>query len=359
VYVHPDFLGSVRMLTGEKTVTSTAPALECYDYLPFGRLLNSGDDARNTGCYPASPDTQITSRLPQKFTGEERDPETRLDYFGARYMSAAEGRFLSADPPLIDQDPSDPQSWNLYTYARNNPLIFIDPTGQDCIYSDEFELNGTVSVAPGDCRRKHGLQVNGSIEVDSISYNPNTKLLQYGFTNENGIGFGYLGLERQRGDELDVKGLAFIANMDARVDASNKMLAGFPTVSLAGTATVAGVPYIAANSIGWGYAWIGGGTGVVLGPWRAAAGSLNYVQTARAIGANAYNVPTWLWQGLNYFGESWTANRAFLQMSIWRGQQFFMSAETESATGTFARELQYLISKGIRPNQWIRVMGPF
>src|SRR5262249_34690484 len=173
---------------------------------------------------PASPDTQITSRLPQKFTGEERDPETRLDYFGARYMSAAQGRFLTPDPPLIDQDPSDPQSWNLYAYVRNNPLIYIDPTGQDCIYSDDFDSTGAISVAPGECRRKHGLQVNGTLDLDSISYNPNTKLLQYGYNNENGIGFGYLGLERQRGDELDSKGLAFITGMAAHVDASNEAI---------------------------------------------------------------------------------------------------------------------------------------
>ena len=68
--------------------------------------------------------------LPAKFTGKERDAETELDYFGARYMSAAMGRFTSADQPFIDQHPEDPQSWNLYAYGRNNPFSFVDPTGQ-------------------------------------------------------------------------------------------------------------------------------------------------------------------------------------------------------------------------------------
>ncbi len=56
-------------------------------------------------------------------------PKTGLDYFGARYYSSAQGRFTSPDVPLIAQRPGDPQSWNLYAYVRNNPLIYIDSTG--------------------------------------------------------------------------------------------------------------------------------------------------------------------------------------------------------------------------------------
>ena len=63
-------------------------------------------------------------------SGKERDAETGLDYFGARYYSGAQGRFSSPDKPLLDQHIEDPQSWNLYAYARNNPLIYIDPTGE-------------------------------------------------------------------------------------------------------------------------------------------------------------------------------------------------------------------------------------
>jgi RHS repeat-associated protein len=67
----------------------------------------------------------------ERFTGKERDAETGLDYFGARYMSAAQGRFTSPDPFLGSGRPEDPQSWNRYAYARNNPLVYIDPTGLD------------------------------------------------------------------------------------------------------------------------------------------------------------------------------------------------------------------------------------
>jgi len=63
-------------------------------------------------------------------TGKERDNESGLDFFGARYYWNSAGRFTSPDVPLLDQTPEDPQSWNLYTYARNNPLVFVDPTGE-------------------------------------------------------------------------------------------------------------------------------------------------------------------------------------------------------------------------------------
>ena len=64
-----------------------------------------------------------------QFTSKERDAETGLDYFGSRYMSSAQGRFTSPDAPFADQHPGNPQSWNLYAYALNNPLRFVDTDG--------------------------------------------------------------------------------------------------------------------------------------------------------------------------------------------------------------------------------------
>jgi RHS repeat-associated protein len=62
-------------------------------------------------------------------SGKERDAETGLDYFGARYYSGAQGRFISADPLLNSGRPDIPQSWNRYSYTLNNPLKYIDPDG--------------------------------------------------------------------------------------------------------------------------------------------------------------------------------------------------------------------------------------
>ncbi|MGH9783423.1 MAG: RHS repeat-associated core domain-containing protein [Terriglobia bacterium] len=86
-------------------------------------LANTQNGRGSTPCYSAE------TGLKQKFTGKERDPESRLDYFGARYFSWAQGRFTSPDEPLVDQGPEDPQSWNLYAYTRNNPLAFVDTNG--------------------------------------------------------------------------------------------------------------------------------------------------------------------------------------------------------------------------------------
>ncbi len=66
-----------------------------------------------------------------KFTGKERDSESSNDYFGARYYGSTSGRFMSADDGS-DQGAADPQSWNLYSYVRNNPLSRTDPDGHLC-----------------------------------------------------------------------------------------------------------------------------------------------------------------------------------------------------------------------------------
>jgi RHS repeat-associated protein len=63
-------------------------------------------------------------------TLKERDNETGLDYFLARYYSSTQGRFTSPDDFLNDTRVHDPASWNLYVYVRNNPLKLVDPTGE-------------------------------------------------------------------------------------------------------------------------------------------------------------------------------------------------------------------------------------
>jgi RHS repeat-associated protein len=81
------------------------------------------------------------------FTGKERDTESGNDYFGARYYATSMGRFLSPDPSVLDNaDLTNPQSLNLYAYALNNPLKYVDPTGLDqCVWDD-----GTTDDRPED-----------------------------------------------------------------------------------------------------------------------------------------------------------------------------------------------------------------
>ncbi len=112
--------------------------------------------------------------------------ETGLDYFGARYFSGAQGRFTSPDKPLVDQYPEDPQSWNLYSYVRNNPLVNIDPTGEDCVYTNDYNSDGTVTVERGNCSQKGGTFIDGTIDTKSLTVRNGS--LEFGYTDANGAG---------------------------------------------------------------------------------------------------------------------------------------------------------------------------
>lgn len=79
-------------------------------------------------------------------SGKERDAETGLDYFGARYFSGAQGRFTTPDPLGASGKASNPQTWNRYAYALNNPLKFVDPDGLEVPDSCVKDANCTIVI---------------------------------------------------------------------------------------------------------------------------------------------------------------------------------------------------------------------
>ena len=86
---HLDTLGSVRVVTdqsGQIVKDSQGQEVRRHDFLPFGEE------------WPAA-----TTREKKLFTGQEHDPETGLDYFGARYYHAQLGRFTDSRPGPNDQ----------------------------------------------------------------------------------------------------------------------------------------------------------------------------------------------------------------------------------------------------------------
>jgi RHS repeat-associated protein len=109
---------------------------------PYGEELGSGVGGRGS-LYPPPAYPSITPDvISQKLTGKERDAETGLDYFGARYMSSAQGRFTSPDP--AGPDLTNPQTLNKYRYALNNPLRYVDRNG---LYEEDVHRGLTFALA--------------------------------------------------------------------------------------------------------------------------------------------------------------------------------------------------------------------
>ncbi len=87
-----------------------------------------------------------------KYTGKERDAESGLDYFGARYYGSALGRWTSPDwsakpEPVPYADLGNPQSLNQYSYVLNNPLGRADADGH-CPAEDQCsKITVTAQVA--------------------------------------------------------------------------------------------------------------------------------------------------------------------------------------------------------------------
>jgi len=95
---------------------------------------------------------RIGDPLP-RFPGKERDTDNgvNLDFFHARYHGSAQGRFLSPDPlGIMVADPTNPQSWNMYAYVQNSPLINIDPSGTTCLDSNGNVTNPDDPKGVGD-----------------------------------------------------------------------------------------------------------------------------------------------------------------------------------------------------------------
>jgi RHS repeat-associated protein len=136
-----DPLGTKRV---QVSGTGTAE-LNCVS-LPFG---NNIGNTRVADCLPVA-SSSAPDAVEVHFTGKERDTESGNDNFGARYFGSSTGRFISPDSQVGTL--TNPQTLNRYAYVLNNPLIFIDPTGHDCVYGSELDIDGNPTVIPGDCR---------------------------------------------------------------------------------------------------------------------------------------------------------------------------------------------------------------
>jgi RHS repeat-associated protein len=124
-YYALDAVGSVRVV-----FDASGNIVGRMDYAPFGGELSGG------------------TKLPdQRFAGLFRDGEAGLDYAQARSYQVRTGRFNAPDPMYAGM--FDPQGWNRYAYALNNPLRFVDRSG--------LNSASATSLAPGSCPAEYSL----------------------------------------------------------------------------------------------------------------------------------------------------------------------------------------------------------
>ncbi|MEN3327068.1 MAG: hypothetical protein V7638_1875, partial [Acidobacteriota bacterium] len=154
----PDHLGTPRIILDQ---TGSFANVKRHDYLPFGEELPA-----DTGGRKAAMGYVGGNDIRQQFTKKERDFETGLDYFLARYYSSNQGRFISPDDfsggpdevfsfasqassnPTFYSDLTNPQSLNKYQYSYNSPLKYVDPDGHDALYVVNKDTGQTTIVIP-------------------------------------------------------------------------------------------------------------------------------------------------------------------------------------------------------------------
>jgi RHS repeat-associated protein len=122
-YYYSDHLGSASLISDYK-----GDEYQRIEYTPYGETWV--EKTQNTGL----------EYLPYKFTGQMKDEETGNYYIGARYLHPQTCRWLSCDPALSEYMAGtytgcggayNSVNLNLYHYAGNNPITFVDPDGRE------------------------------------------------------------------------------------------------------------------------------------------------------------------------------------------------------------------------------------
>ncbi|HEX5055193.1 MAG TPA: fibronectin type III domain-containing protein [Gammaproteobacteria bacterium] len=121
-YYHRDHLGSVIAITGD---TGSVEETRLLSFDAWGKRRNA--DWSEGGDAPVDQYTREGMRGNLAYTGHEAIPEVGLIHMNGRVYDPELGVFLSADPHVQSSD--DAQSYNRYSYVRNNPLRYTDPSG--------------------------------------------------------------------------------------------------------------------------------------------------------------------------------------------------------------------------------------
>ncbi len=159
-YYSADHLGTSRVIAEVPAGSTTATLCYDADFYPFG-----GERTYTTTCSQS-----------YKFTGKERDPESSLDNFQARYNSSGFGRFMSPDPAgLKAVRLQNPQTWNWYVYTMNNPMRYTDPTGKYTCADDKNKCQTDQDVAFEAARQRDLQSKDPRVVASAKAYGDPTK----------------------------------------------------------------------------------------------------------------------------------------------------------------------------------------
>jgi len=189
-YLHPDHLGGTNVATDEN-----GEVVQTLDYYPYG------SQCIGTGSFSEQ----------RRYIGEEFDGDTEFSYLNARYYQGSRGQFMSQDPVFLaigfggqstrskeelNALLTDPQLANSYSYARGNPIIGKDPTGELPILAIWIGANLAYNAAQYFIERYEARTARqypsafSSQEFARLQASPSNRLEDYagGFITSRGLG---------------------------------------------------------------------------------------------------------------------------------------------------------------------------
>jgi RHS repeat-associated protein len=321
VYYHTNHLGST-MLANTSGDGVTSLGFENTNYHPYGESTGSAPEFA--------------------FTGQRFLAGIGLYHFGARWYDAAMGRFLQPDP--LVPEPFNPQSLNRYSYALNDPVNRVDPTGL-------FSTTSSMTITLPD----------GTRQIQTVTLS--TDDVSFGFTapgpsrdvNPNLLGdtVGRIitslpgGLESRIGS-LDVAQTAIASQsgglaIASAADTAFRWLIYDYEDPLGGSHLLEAATLLPFGKIAKGAKLAERGV-TVLGHWP------DYLKHAEELGARVFDIPTKIAERMSPT-ELWAANEKFLDRLVRRGDVVELSTPLNKVRPgtTLEREIDYLTRQGYRP----------
>lgn len=302
-YFHPDHLGSTNVISN-----SSGTIVETTKYYPFGKLREGGDSAKHL------------------FTGQEFDTETGLYYYGARYYSPDLMRFAQPDPVI--QDLYNPQSLNHYSYVRNNPVKYVDPSGNFAVSVAALYL-ATVGTLGG-------VGYLGGVAVGWAEY----RYLEH----KEGTPYDYereKELIRQRSSEG--AGVGFVLAGAGIISHQLGLIDLYSIYGLENPSASSSVAQLSAEQILTQYN--DPGANPTAGKTVLGSGP-QYIKKAQEMNANYLKVPDQIYDTLEESGKFWEVNKQFLDKAIERGDEIVFATNPYNPGANFQKELDYLINLG-------------